>query len=162
MSLFQGLEDKVIVGKTWKHNVDNLQSDDLVLYVPAHVIPLPAALLFFKLHDGFPSPIRFRLKWNVYGYFFQHPNKTRLYPDTDASLTIGDLNHYGGWYCELCTDQFNSSLQDAMGEGLYTDKRTQLLRAHDSQPYFAPQYLLNNSWQFESLLNNVYDKFDYN
>lgn len=160
--LLKGLEGKIFVGSRWKSAIQNLNPDDLILHVPAHVVPLPAALLFFKLFDGFPSPVRFRLKWNVYGYFFQHPNRTRLYPEGEAALTVGDLNHYGGWFCEMCVEELNTTLQDAVGDGLYTDQRTPLLRAHSSQPYFAPEYLMNNSWQFDSLLTNFYNKLDYN
>lgn len=67
---------------------------------------------------------RFRLKHLVYGFYWQHPRKTLLksvivkhkllvrakyrLSDLDklegmaSPLVFGNLNHFGGWYCQLC------------------------------------------------------------
>lgn len=80
------------------------------------------AIKFLKWHNQWHQPLRFRLKWNVFGFFFQHPDNTvissvacqisvleQFYksdPDMVAQsstiVTMGDLNHYGGWFCEFC------------------------------------------------------------
>lgn len=83
------------------------------------------AVLFLKWHNHWKQPLRFRLRWNVYGFFFQHPDKTmtgsiacqvnvmeQFYksdPDiilanhqSPSVVTVGDLNHLGGWFCEYC------------------------------------------------------------
>lgn len=83
------------------------------------------AINYLKWHNNWPQPLRFRLKWNVYGFFYQHPEHTltssiacqinvleQFYksdPDkilanfqNPAIVTVGDLNHYGGWFCEYC------------------------------------------------------------
>lgn len=98
---------------------------DVLLYGNSDEILNRRAVNYFKWHNSWHQPLRFRLKWNVYGFFFQHPEKTiisslacqlnvleQFYksdPDTilanhhsPAILTVGDLNHYGGWFCEYC------------------------------------------------------------
>lgn len=80
------------------------------------------AINYMKWHNHWHQPLRFRLRWNVYGFFFQHPDSTvtsstacqinvleQFYksdPDnvlaSPTIVTVGDLNHYGGWFCEYC------------------------------------------------------------
>lgn len=80
------------------------------------------AINYLKWHNHWHQPLRFRLRWNVYGFFFQHPENTvtsstacqinvleqfyKSNPDnvlaSPTIVTVGDLNHYGGWYCEYC------------------------------------------------------------
>lgn len=81
------------------------------------------AINYLKWHNHWHQPLRFRLRWNVYGFFFQHPENTittlstacqinvleqyyKSDPDklisSSSILTVGDLNHYGGWYCGYC------------------------------------------------------------
>lgn len=90
------------------------------------------ALNFIKYYGSDRTPIiRFRLKFTVYGFYWQHPKKTYLsglissfqhIDNTDAnpnllltqitsqqqqqqsSLVIGDLNHFGGWFCKYCQE----------------------------------------------------------
>lgn len=98
---------------------------DVLLYSHNDEILNRKAINFFKWHNKWHQPLRFRLKYNVYGFFFQHPDNTairsiacqinvleqfyRSDPDSilenhksPTILTVGDLNHYGGWLCEYC------------------------------------------------------------
>lgn len=98
---------------------------DVLLYGNGDEILNRKAVNYFKWHNNWHQPLRFRLKWNVYGFFFQHPENTvisslacqlnvleQFYksdPDmilanhhNPTILTVGDLNHYGGWFCEYC------------------------------------------------------------
>jgi beta-1,4-mannosyl-glycoprotein beta-1,4-N-acetylglucosaminyltransferase len=98
---------------------------DVLLYGHGDEILNRKAVNYFKWHNNWHQPLRFRLKWNVYGFFFQHPDNTiisslacqlnvleQFYKsDPDFILannhsptipTVGDLNHYGGWFCEYC------------------------------------------------------------
>lgn len=98
---------------------------DVMLYGHGDEILNRKAVNYFKWHNNWHQPLRFRLKWNVYGFFFQHPENTitssiacqinvleQFYksdPDSILAnnhsptiLTVGDLNHYGGWFCEYC------------------------------------------------------------
>lgn len=81
------------------------------------------AVNYLKWHNHWPQPLIFRMRWNVYGFFFQHPENTisstvacqvnileqtyKSNPDiivkkSSTLLTVGDLNHFGGWFCEYC------------------------------------------------------------
>ncbi|XP_068085327.1 beta-1,4-mannosyl-glycoprotein 4-beta-N-acetylglucosaminyltransferase [Anabrus simplex] len=199
--------------------IKNLQSDDILIMVNAYEIPNIKALLFFKLYNGWPQPVAFRLKWTVYGFFWQHPKKTitspgawkvqllddayhnniaklRTDPVTDGEetltygLVVGDLNHYGGWCCSWCLDPKDivltlqempnsrspvnwdkiknrkidpSYIEDLIGAGLWLDSTTELARKSQYRDsYFAPEYVLNNTWKYDFLLTNFYMKLDYN
>ncbi|XP_034474385.1 beta-1,4-mannosyl-glycoprotein 4-beta-N-acetylglucosaminyltransferase [Drosophila innubila] len=152
------------------------QATDLLLYGDRETLFSPAALKFLKYYASDVLPLRFRLKHNVYGFYWQHPKRTRLSGvisslvhlhaaqmdpqrlERQATYTLGDLNHYGGWSCELCLspeqivlmlqtssvdsrsipvrlpNQTRSARIDAnyvqqlMGTGVHLDGSTQLLR----------------------------------
>lgn len=102
-----------------------MRPSDLVLNGHSDEILNRKAINYLKWHNNWPQPLRFRLRWNVYGFFFQHPENTiissvacqlnvleQFYksdPDkilanhqSPTVVTVGDLNHYGGWFCEYC------------------------------------------------------------
>ncbi|KAG7203799.1 hypothetical protein KM043_013816 [Ampulex compressa] len=193
--------------------VHNLRDDDIYVTTEPEQILNSRALMFLKVYNGWPQPIGFRLRWSVYGFFWQHPLKTRIIVgaytiglmceayqsnsvvlqqqlngelrERDAlGLVIGDLNHYGGWYCNLCqtptsiisslrsktkTEEIQVEknvdvpfIEDLIGSGLWLDGKTNLLRvikARDS--YFAPETILNNTWKYDWLVENFYAKLDY-
>lgn len=194
--------------------VQNLKDDDIYVTTEPEQILNSRALMFLKVYDGWPQPIGFRLKWSVYGFFWQHPLKTtimlgaytiglmrnmyqsnskvvlRQQLDGDASerdtlgLVIGDLNHYGGWYCYLCQAPANIIIalrnkmqseeihtkktvdvpfvEDLIASGLWLDGKTNFLRVSKSRdPYFAPETILNNTWKYDWLVENFYAKLDY-
>ncbi|XP_069685165.1 beta-1,4-mannosyl-glycoprotein 4-beta-N-acetylglucosaminyltransferase [Periplaneta americana] len=221
-----GIYSKSIRRYLWlrgKAALTNLRSDDLYVdSTDAFEIPNPKALLFFKLYDGWPQPVAFRLRWSAYGFFWQHPKKTVTTPgaytvgvmedifhnaarisgnvipgveESDVSLSVyelvvGDLNHYGGWYCSWClqpndivtmlqwTPHDNSPInwekvsskkidtsyiEDLIGVGLWLDGVTGLIRkSYYRDLYFAPEYVVNNTWKYDFLYTNFYNKLDYN
>ncbi|KAG5314582.1 MGAT3 acetylglucosaminyltransferase, partial [Acromyrmex insinuator] len=193
--------------------VQNLKDDDIYVTTEPEQILNSRALMFLKVYDGWPQPIGFRLRWSIYGFFWQHPLKTtitlgaytvglmrnayqsnslvlRQQLDGDTSerdilgLVIGDLNHYGGWYCNLCQAPANIIIglrnkvqskeiyiektidvpfvEDLIGSGLWLDGKTNLLRVSKSRDsYFAPETILNNTWKYDWLVENFYAKLDY-
>ncbi|XP_015601178.1 beta-1,4-mannosyl-glycoprotein 4-beta-N-acetylglucosaminyltransferase isoform X2 [Cephus cinctus] len=193
--------------------VMNLRDDDIYVTTEPEQILNSRALMFLKIYDGWPQPIGFRLRWSVFGFFWQHPMKTSItvgactisftrevyrsnslilpkelggeVTERDVlGLVIGDLNHYGGWYCYLCQDPANiiTSLrhktksreikfeknidvpfvEDLIGTGVFLDGKTNLLRAYKSRdPYYAPETVLNNTWKYDWLVENFYAKLDY-
>lgn len=192
--------------------VTNLREDDIYITTDPEQVLNSRALMFLKVYNGWPQPIGFRLKWSIYGFFWQHPLKTTITVgactvglmhgayqsnsiilqqlDGDISerdtlgLVIGDLNHYGGWYCYLCQapasiiiglrDKTRSKtvntqktidvpfIEDLIGSGLWLDGKTNLLRVSKSRdPYFAPETILNNTWKYDWLVENFYAKLDY-
>jgi beta-1,4-mannosyl-glycoprotein beta-1,4-N-acetylglucosaminyltransferase len=81
------------------------------------------AVNYLKWHNHWPQPLIFRMRWNVFGFFWIHPDNTisstvacqtnileQVYksnPDnilkkSSDHLKVGDLNHFGGWFCEYC------------------------------------------------------------
>ena len=102
-----------------------IRSLDVLIYSHNDEILNVKAINYLKWHNHWHQPLRFRLRWNVYGFFFQHPDSTiisstacqinvleQFYwsdPEKILSnhhsptiLTVGDLNHLGGWFCEYC------------------------------------------------------------
>uniref|UniRef100_A0A1Y1MTM6 Beta-1,4-mannosyl-glycoprotein 4-beta-N-acetylglucosaminyltransferase n=1 Tax=Photinus pyralis TaxID=7054 RepID=A0A1Y1MTM6_PHOPY len=197
------------VWKIVKSSLTNLQDDDIILVSGPSDYPNGAALQYIKLYDKWPQPFRFRLRWSVYGFFWQHPSKTALkggactisylyetlqenvtllYNKTADGMILGDLNHFGGWFCEYCYDSlqiikflnanpslsmisFNSAnlkkidneyVEDLIENGIYLDGKTELLRTRRyRESYFAPIFVTNSSWKYDWLLINLYSKMDY-
>lgn len=120
------------VNKLWfsiQSVITNIRNEDIIIVNDVNDIPNKLVLGFLKLYDMWPEPISFRLRWNVYGFFWTHPQKTVLkggactiayfkkFLNTDISLLtnnktftnskgliVGDLNHFGGWLCEYCAE----------------------------------------------------------
>lgn len=163
------------------------------------------AIKYFKWYDHWPQPTRFRLKYTVYGYYWQHPESTRLgsaacqisvleevfKSDPERvmlgrkpGMIVGDLNHVGGWYCQYCYHPLNivkklmveakdlfahnriqiideSYVESLIANGLYVDGKLGLTRLHRfADKYYAPEYITNASWKYESILSNVYATYD--
>ncbi|XP_050077411.1 beta-1,4-mannosyl-glycoprotein 4-beta-N-acetylglucosaminyltransferase [Anopheles maculipalpis] len=101
-----------------------IQVDDIVLFSGTDEILNRKAVAYLRWYDNWPQPVRFRLKHNVYGFFWQHPTNStviggaavqvstlrevygsdpdRLLAIEKPVMLIGDLNHFGGWYCRRC------------------------------------------------------------
>ncbi|KAK0081529.1 hypothetical protein PV325_012013 [Microctonus aethiopoides] len=195
--------------------VKNIRDDDIYVMSEAEQILNSRALMFLKVYDNWPQPIGFRLRWSVFGFFWQHPLKTTITVgactvgliyeafrtnsmvlhrdlvgetnDRDIlGLVIGDLNHYGGWYCHYCQAPANILLalqrgdgskkitntntknydvlfiEDLIGTGVWIDGKTSLLRAYKSRDlYFAPETVLANIFKYDWLVDNFYAKLDY-
>ncbi|KAI8042780.1 uncharacterized protein LOC128263539 [Drosophila gunungcola] len=188
----------------WQQCGMQMQAQDLLLHGDSGSVYAPAALKFLKYYAKDVLPLTFRLKYNVYGFYWQHPKKTllngvisslgHLYSaqlDTHrlqrlASSTLGDLNHYGGWNCELClppeqivlllqssnqqklpvklpNDTRNAHIDAAyvqllIANGGHIDGTSHLLRLREqSEKYFAPEEALTHSSQYGQLLVNLYD-----
>lgn len=96
---------------------------DVLIFGNTDEILNKRAVDYMRWHNHWPQPLVFRMRWNVFGFFFQHPENTILStfacqlnvleqvykanPDNiikrkSQLLTIGDLNHFGGWFCEYC------------------------------------------------------------
>lgn len=195
-----------------KQNViRNLKDDDLILVNNSSDIPNKLVMDFLRLYDNWQEPINFRLRWTVYGFFWTHTWKTSLkggactfsylrkYLNNDISalvnnktfasgrgLTVGDLNHFGGWLCEFCieepalivdllyknvsnqpirieADKIDAAyIEDLIENGVYLDGRSELVRARSYQDnYYAPSYVAENSWKYDFLYTNLYSKLDY-
>ncbi|XP_017072102.2 beta-1,4-mannosyl-glycoprotein 4-beta-N-acetylglucosaminyltransferase [Drosophila eugracilis] len=188
----------------WQQCGVQMQAQDLLLHGDSGTVYSPAALKFLKYYAKDVLPLKFRLKYNVYGFYWQHPKKTLLNGVISslghlhnaqldahrlhrmASSTLGDLNHYGGWNCELClppeqivlllqsstfkklpvklpNDTRNAHIdanymQQLIANGVHIDGTTQLLRLREqSEKYFAPEEALLHSSQYGQLLVNLYD-----
>lgn len=193
--------------------IKNIKEDDIYVMTEPEQILNWRALMFLKVYDGWPQPIGFRLRWSVFGFFWQHPSKTTIIvgactiglvyqairtnsmilqhelagenSERDVlGLVIGDLNHYGGWYCHYCQAPANILIsmqrevkgkiaaatknfdvlfvEDLIGTGVWIDGKTSLLRAYKSRDsYFAPENVLANTFKYDWLVDNFYAKLDY-
>lgn len=197
-----------------KPYLKNLRNDDIILSSDIHEIPNRDALVFLKFYDHWPQPIKFRMRWSVFGFYWIHPSKTlitggacttsflkqtfnnnlRLLTDNKTisslahkGLLLGDLNHAGGWFCEYCNDASlivdylatkpknvinwdkidhqkidNTYIEDLIGNGVYIDGKTQLVKAHKYRDnYFAPKFVVDHEWKYDLLMINFYAKLEY-
>lgn len=200
--------------KLWwlKQNViKNLENDDIIFISNSSDIPNKLVIDFLRIYDNWQEPINFRLRWSVYGFFWTHPWKTTLkggactyaylkkYLNSDIlalvnnktflsgkGLTVGDLNHFGGWLCEFCieepaiivdllyknvsnqpiriqTEKIDTSyIEDLIENGIYLDGKTELVRSRRYQEsYYAPRFVEENNWKYDFLYTNLYSKLDY-
>ncbi|KAJ8948916.1 hypothetical protein NQ318_020503 [Aromia moschata] len=200
--------------KTVKRYLKNLRNDDIILSTESNEIPNRDALIFIKFYDQWPQPIKFRYRWSVFGFFWLHPSKTiitggactvaflkesfnnelNLLTDNKIlssslyrGITLGDLNHFGGWFCEYCNDAAqivkflankpsnvinwdeinkqkidNDFVEDLIENGVYIDGKTQLTKAYKYRDsYFAPRFVSDHNWRYDFLLINFYSKLDY-
>lgn len=125
------------------------------------------AINYLKWHNNWPQPLRFRLKWNVYGFFYQHPENTvissvacqlsvvdqfyRSDPDkilanslNPTVVTVGDLNHYGGWFCEYCYQPIDIIKKLHLDSKILANKSSDPLKgAYHRKPVVNIEYILN-------------------
>lgn len=114
-----------LVYQILKNNLVNntMKSDDIFLISHNDQILNHKSIKYLKYYDNSPGLIKFRLKYNIYGFFWQHPENTRigcaacsinqleknfksdpnrLILTKKTGIIVGDLNHIGGWLCEYC------------------------------------------------------------
>ena len=53
------------------HRIHGVRSDDLFLLLDADEIPNREALMFLKLYNGYPEPVRLAMRWSVFGFFWK-------------------------------------------------------------------------------------------
>ena len=73
-----------------RNQVKNVKHDDLFILTDADELPSREALLFLKLHTGYPEPFGFRMRWTTFG--FQWIAGTGNQQILTGS-TVGLLNH---------------------------------------------------------------------
>lgn len=199
------------VWKIAESHIKNLQKSDYIIFNLSNEVPDRASLIFLKFYENIPEPIHFRLKWSVFGFFWTYPKKTIISGgactvaylgdilSNDLSIlvnnktlgggiTLGDLNHTGGWFCEYCAtpedimeyltsntshnlinwDKIGTNkithkyIESLIENGLYIDGKTELERGHRySDTDFAPSYVLENDFKFDFLLINFYSQNEY-
>lgn len=123
------IEDKTCtpknIYKKMKFLIDrnSIRADDVLIYSQSDEILNRKAINYLKWYDDWPQPVRFRLKYTVFGFFWQHPESTilgscvsqinvleeiyksdpnRVLSVKKTGIITGDLNHFGGWYCRYC------------------------------------------------------------
>lgn len=119
--------------KTFRTKMNQTVSgNDILLFSNTDEIINRQAILYMKWYNDWTQnqPIKFRLKHNVYGFYWQHPNQTTVRSGAaqlhvldeqfnydpgkmfqqkpESGMIIGDLNHGGGWFCQYC---YESTLQ---------------------------------------------------
>jgi len=59
------------MGLSGLKRISGLRPDDLFVLLDADEIPTKEVLMFFKLYDGYPEPVRLGLRWSVFGFFWK-------------------------------------------------------------------------------------------
>ncbi len=96
---------------------NSVTADDVIIFGNSDEILNWRAVKYFKWYDNWPQPVRFRLKYTVYGYYWQHPQRTiigsaasqinvldeifkgdpvRMMTTGKSGMIVGDLNYVGG------------------------------------------------------------------
>ncbi|XP_075152142.1 beta-1,4-mannosyl-glycoprotein 4-beta-N-acetylglucosaminyltransferase [Haematobia irritans] len=118
-----------------------IKPTDLFIYTDDRTILGHRALNFLKYYSSNIPLIEFRVKFIVYGFYWQHPDLTKLHGSISSfqhidnfnsdpsqlsfihlsstsmanrqTIVMGDLNHFGGWFCKYCQqpDEIISELQ---------------------------------------------------
>ena len=211
--LYLNLTNSENVIHTVKNVIQNIRDDDIFIMNNLNDILNQKSIMFFKFYNGWPEPLYFRLKYSVYGFFWLHPSKTVLSKSvctvrylfetlndnparfrsnksftslSNRDFIVGDLNYFGGWFCEYCNTPTNiiyhlsirgteSSvnwqnvetidipyIENLIENGIYLDGKTVLTRSHRfNDNHFAPSYAIVNSWKYDHLLVNMFSKLDY-
>lgn len=182
---------------------NDIKPMDIIIIGGPNEILNRKSIEFLKWHKNeWLHVLTFRLKWNVYGFFFQHPDKTitrtraihyqlleylrdfdHITSSSQNTFIVGDLNHYGGWYCEFCnqvSDIVNminhekiikshnhlspvinkEFVENLIKSGKYVDGKKDLIKQHnyDDDKYFLPKTARNNRWKFENIITNYYGR----
>jgi len=77
------------VAKHGLGNIHGIQDHDLFLVLDLDELPLRDTLAFLKFHDGYPEPFGVRLRWTVFGYFWQNLPYTQVV----IGCTVGFLKN---------------------------------------------------------------------
>ncbi|XP_055302960.1 beta-1,4-mannosyl-glycoprotein 4-beta-N-acetylglucosaminyltransferase [Sitodiplosis mosellana] len=132
---------------------DLVQGDEIYLYSSYDEILNRQAIQYIKWNSNWSQsqPLRFRLKYTVYGFYWQHPvqtvlssaacqlhvldelykkDPTALLNTSTTGMIIGDLNHYGGWFCQYCYESSENIAQKV--------QRDRTMNA--SSPVFSPLF----------------------
>lgn len=134
----------------------DMHVEDVLLYSQTDEILNRRAVNYFRWYDNWPHPVRFRLKYTVFGFFWQHPKSTFIggaacqlstvdeafRSDPEALLRIekpvmliGDLNHYGGWYCRHCYQLIDIVKYLEFITLVNTNTSASIIRANQSSSY---------------------------
>lgn len=62
---------RTYMGLSGLKRISGLRPDDLFVLLDADEIPTKEVLMFFKLYDGYPEPVRLGLRWSVFGFFWK-------------------------------------------------------------------------------------------
>lgn len=199
-----------------KNLKQNIKPTDIFIYTNDRVILNSKALKFMKYYykadADFAIAMSFRLKYVVYGFYWQHPQKTyisgfmssfatldnpnggngdprvllqKLTDHKIPTIIIGDLNHFGGWFCKYCfhpeeiitelNTVSNSTshvhfpngtrsrqidvnyMQKLIAQGRYIDSKLDLIKLRRyTDKYYAPEFAEKYNWKYGSLLVNLY------
>ncbi|XP_049266859.1 beta-1,4-mannosyl-glycoprotein 4-beta-N-acetylglucosaminyltransferase isoform X2 [Rhipicephalus sanguineus] len=67
----------------------NIRDDDLFIMSDADEIPSRDVVLFLKHHDGFGEPIKLRLRWFTYGFYWENSDPV----DVSGVCTVSYIRH---------------------------------------------------------------------
>ena len=57
--------------------IQGIRHDDLFVLLDADEIPTREVVMFLKLYDGYPEPIRLGMRWSVFGFFWKRKKQNQ-------------------------------------------------------------------------------------
>ena len=70
------------------NRIRGVKKDDLFVLLDADEIPTREVLMFLKLYDGYPEPIRFAMRWSVFGFFWKRKKEKQSVSLFDWILNV--------------------------------------------------------------------------
>ena len=74
--------------------IKNLEENDVIVLNDADELPVREALLFLKVHRGYPEPVGFHLVHNVFGFFWLGSD---MRSHAFGACSVGMLLHFFDW-----------------------------------------------------------------
>lgn len=68
---FMDMYLRTYMGVHGLERIKGVRPDDLFVLLDADEIPTREVLMFLKLYDGYPEPVRLAMRWSVFGFFWK-------------------------------------------------------------------------------------------
>lgn len=62
---------RTYMGLNGLERIRGARGDDLFVLLDADEMPSRQVLMFLKLYDGYPEPVRLAMRWSVFGFFWK-------------------------------------------------------------------------------------------
>lgn len=91
-----------------KNQMSHYRGDDLIMLFDSDELPTREAMMFFKLHDGFPEPFGFHFWETSFGFFWRHTNGVKsLMSGASIGLVKTLFGFHLSWLREATQLHFN-------------------------------------------------------
>lgn len=75
------------------NRIHGVRPDDLFVLLDADEIPTREVLMFLKLYDGYPEPVRLAMRWSVFGFYWKRKREKQIGTLLDWLLDVVKEDH---------------------------------------------------------------------